>query len=132
MIESIVKAKLPADEELNILRNRLTGGTGKKRAAIVTGLHGDELEGQYVYFELVRRLTDRGTEDHETILARLQRASEEAEGIDCYDYLVMNDDLDTCVEQTHELIQLQHRRASKNMELINQIRKDLGNLSKGE
>ena len=82
--------------------------------------------------ELVRRLTDRGTEDHETILARLQRASEEAEGIDCYDYLVMNDDLDTCVEQTHELIQLQHRRASKNMELINQIRKDLGNLSKGE
>lgn len=82
--------------------------------------------------ELVRRLTERGTEDHETILARLQRASEEAEGIDCYDYLVMNDDLDTCVEQTHELIQLQHRRASKNMELINQIRKDLGNLSKGE
>lgn len=80
----------------------------------------------------MRRLTDRGTEDHETILARLQRASEEAEGIDCYDYLVMNDDLDTCVEQTHELIQLQHRRASKNMELINQIRKDLGNLSKGE
>lgn len=57
MIESIVKAKLPADEELNILRNRLTGGDGKKRAAIVTGLHGDELEGQYVCFELVRRLT---------------------------------------------------------------------------
>lgn len=57
MIESIVKAKLPADEDLNILRNRLTGGMGKKRAAIVTGLHGDELEGQYVCFELVRRLT---------------------------------------------------------------------------
>lgn len=57
MIESIVKTKLPADEELNILRNRLTGGTGEKRAAIVTGLHGDELEGQYVCFELVRRLT---------------------------------------------------------------------------
>lgn len=57
MIESIIKAKLPIDEELNILRNRLTGGTGKKRAAIVTGLHGDELEGQYVCFELVRRLT---------------------------------------------------------------------------
>ena len=57
MIESIVKAKLPADEELNILRNRLTGGDGKRRAAIVTGLHGDELEGQYVCFELVRRLT---------------------------------------------------------------------------
>ena len=78
------------------------------------------------------RLEGRQTETKEVVEARLARAAQESEGMDQYDYLVVNDDLDTCVEQTHELIQLQHRRASKNMELINQIRKDLGNLSKGE
>lgn len=75
--------------------------------------------------ELRRRLIGRGTEDLETISQRLKRAGEEAEGIDAYDYLIVNDELDACVEMTHQLIQLQHQRASRNMELINEIRSDL-------
>ena len=41
---------LPVDEELRIRKNRITGGTGGKRVSIVTGIHGDELEGQYVCY----------------------------------------------------------------------------------
>ncbi len=55
MIKNIVTVKLPADEELTIKKNSLQNGEGK-RIAIVTGIHGDELEGQYVCYELVKRI----------------------------------------------------------------------------
>ncbi|MDE7193418.1 MAG: succinylglutamate desuccinylase/aspartoacylase family protein [Oscillospiraceae bacterium] len=59
MVENIVSIKLPADEELTIKKNRLKGAVedSGKRIAVVTGIHGDELEGQYVCYELVRRIT---------------------------------------------------------------------------
>ncbi len=44
------------------------------------------------------------------INARLARAAEEASGMEAYDYLLINDDLDRCVEEMHQLIQLQHRK----------------------
>lgn len=59
MIETVVSMELPVDENLTIRKNRLLPAhpTGKeKRIAIVTGTHGDELEGQFVCYELVRRL----------------------------------------------------------------------------
>lgn len=43
---------LPIDEKLMIRKNVITGGRGKKRVCIVTGTHGDELEGQYVCYLL--------------------------------------------------------------------------------
>ena len=82
--------------------------------------------------ELKRRLVGRGTEDEDTINRRLKRAAEEAEGIDHYDYLIMNDELDACVEMTHRLIQMQHYRASRHMELVNEIRTELRTISEGE
>ena len=60
--------------------------------------------------ELRRRLVGRGTETLEVINARLARAAEEASGMEAYDYLLVNDDLDRCVEEMHNLIQLQHRK----------------------
>ena len=59
MIETVASIELPADETLRIRKNRiepkrLTGN--EKRISIVTGIHGDELEGQYVCFELARRI----------------------------------------------------------------------------
>lgn len=56
MIEKVTSIRLPVDEELVIRKNRISKGDGK-RIAIVTGIHGDELEGQYVCYELVRRIT---------------------------------------------------------------------------
>ena len=57
LIETVFSAELPVGEHLLIQKNRIvgTGGPGP-RIAIVTGVHGDELEGQYVAFELARRL----------------------------------------------------------------------------
>ena len=77
---------------------------------------------------LKNRLTGRGTETEEVIDARLKRAADEAEGIEAYDYILINDDLDACVEQMHCLIQGQHCRVSQNMELIQQMRSQLKEL----
>lgn len=59
MIETVVSMELPVDEKLTIRKNRImpVHPTGEeKRIAIVTGTHGDELEGQFVCYELLRRL----------------------------------------------------------------------------
>ncbi len=62
MIKNVVSVGLPVDETLRIRKNRLmpenTPATadGLKRISIVTGIHGDELEGQYICYELQRRI----------------------------------------------------------------------------
>lgn len=75
--------------------------------------------------ELKRRLVSRGTESLELIQARLKRAVEEAVGIEAYDYIVLNDVLEVCVEELHQLIQAQHNRTSNRLEFLNEIRKGL-------
>lgn len=78
--------------------------------------------------ELERRLRGRGTETEEVIQDRLKRAVTEAEYMDQYDYLLVNDDLDTCVEEMHKLIQSQHARTSENLSFIAQMRQELKEL----
>lgn len=61
MVETVVSVGLAVDEKLIIKKNRLvpikpTGN--EKRICIVTGIHGDELEGQYVCYELIRRIKE--------------------------------------------------------------------------
>ena len=72
--------------------------------------------------ELRRRLVGRGTETLEVINARLARAAEEASGMEAYDYLLINDDLDRCVEEMHQLIQLQHRKTSYHLNFLSNMR----------
>ena len=81
--------------------------------------------------ELKARLIGRGTESLDVVESRLRRACEEAEGMDKYDYLVVNDDLDTCVEQMHAIIQGEHLRCSRNTVFISEIKKQFEEL-KGE
>ncbi|MCQ2558725.1 MAG: M14 family metallopeptidase [Oscillospiraceae bacterium] len=50
MISNIIEVPLAVGESLTIPRNRI--GSGDKRLCIVTGTHGDELEGQYVAWKL--------------------------------------------------------------------------------
>ncbi|GLB29283.1 guanylate kinase [Lacrimispora amygdalina] len=78
--------------------------------------------------ELKRRLIGRGTESMEVINARLRRAAEEAQGMEAYDYILINDEIDTCVEEMHLMIQVQHKRASNNMAFLSQIREELKNI----
>ncbi len=91
--------------------------------------------------ELKDRLVGRGTEDIDVVNKRLQRATEEADGIENYDYLVVNDQLEECVARVHNIIQNEcmqnakaneHDRISSNINFINQIRNELNSFSKGE
>lgn len=61
---------------------------------------------------LRERLEGRGTETQDVIeKAWLARAAQECAYMDQYDYIVINDDLDVCVEQIHGLIQALHWKA---------------------
>ena len=74
---------------------------------------------------LRERLTGRGTESEDVIASRLARAVQEAEGIEEYDYLVINDDLDTCIRELHGIIQSEHCSVERNQEIIGQMRREL-------
>ena len=78
------------------------------------------------------RLIGRGTETMEVIESRMRRAAEEAEGMDAYDYLIINDDLEVCVREMHRIIVGEHRRTFRNAEFMNQIKKELQGNLKGE
>ena len=82
--------------------------------------------------ELKNRLVNRGTEDMATINARLSRASQEAEFMNQYDYIVVNDTVPACVENIHSIIENEHDCASRNINFINKIREELKCFSKGE
>lgn len=75
--------------------------------------------------ELRRRLVGRGTESGEVIEKRMRRAAGEAEGIEEYEYIVVNDDLETCVRQLHEIITAAHNTPRRNREFIENIRTEL-------
>jgi len=81
---------------------------------------------------LKERLLGRKTETPEIIEQRLARAAQESEGIEEYDYLVVNDELDVCVAEIHSIIESEHRKIEYNMELINRVRDELRSFSEGE
>lgn len=64
MVEVVTSVGLPVDEKLMIKKNRIVPDCvvdpkDMKRISIVTGIHGDELEGQYVCYELQRRINEQ-------------------------------------------------------------------------
>ena len=75
--------------------------------------------------ELRKRLEGRGTETQEVIDGRMKRAIEEADYMDQYDYLVVNDELDVCVEEMHHLIQGEHERCFRNQTFIEHMKREL-------
>lgn len=54
--------------------------------------------------ELRNRLVGRGTEDTETVNKRMTRAIEESRCMTEYDYVVVNDEIEACVSEVHEII----------------------------
>ncbi|GHU59198.1 hypothetical protein AGMMS49975_26510 [Clostridia bacterium] len=60
MVQTVATAELPVGESLNIQKNRIVPlghiSNAAKRICIVTGTHGDELEGQYVAWRLADEL----------------------------------------------------------------------------
>ena len=78
--------------------------------------------------ELKKRLVGRGTETMDVIESRMNRACEEAEGMEKFDYLIINDNLEDCVEEMHSIIRCEHRRSSRNCEFMKRIKEDLERL----
>jgi len=74
--------------------------------------------------ELKNRLVGRGTETLDVINGRLRRAVEESKGMDKYDYLLINDDLEECVDTLHETIRCERMRASRNHDFVSRIQKE--------
>ncbi len=66
MISNVVSLGLPVGEKLVIPKNRIKGEArdNGKRICIVTGTHGDELEGQYVSFMLNKILEKNKSKLH--------------------------------------------------------------------
>lgn len=81
---------------------------------------------------LRERLVNRGTETMDVIDARMARAIDEAQGVEAYDYIVINDVLDKCVEEVNEIILSEQKKVAKNLDLVNNIRSELMGFSKGE
>ncbi len=75
--------------------------------------------------ELKNRLVKRGTETEEVINKRLRRAGEESEGIEQYDYVLVNDDLEECVETLHQVISAASHSTRVQGELIERLRQEL-------
>ena len=91
--------------------------------------------------ELQKRLIGRGTESKEVVDARLSRAYEESLGVENYDYIVVNDELEECVNCINTIIhnqgaslqeENQAHCVSSNIDFINNIRNELLNFLKGE
>ena len=61
----------------------------------------------------------------DVIQSRIARAHEEAQGMEDYDYLVLNDQLEECVERMHQIIQSEHYRMSRNQEFIQKIKGEI-------
>ena len=66
MIEEVVSVRLPVEETFRIRKNVIRNGPGK-RICVVTGIHGDELEGQYVCFLLSQILNRQKKKLHGSV-----------------------------------------------------------------
>ena len=75
--------------------------------------------------ELEKRLKGRGTETEEVIRKRLKRAAEESAGMDSYDFIIVNDDLEECVEEVHRTIELAHNQPLRCADFVADIKEQL-------
>lgn len=82
--------------------------------------------------ELQSRLIGRGTETIDKINSRLSRAVEESIFMDQYDYIVVNDVLEDCVEQIHQIIENEHCKTLYNKEFMDDIKEQLTEFKEGD
>ena len=77
---------------------------------------------------LLQRLHSRGTETDEVIAKRISQAKKEVAFIDKYEYLVINDDLDTAVKEMHDMIMSARYAVSRRKDMIEEISGQLKNI----
>lgn len=70
---------------------------------------------------LEQRIRDRGRETEEEIAVRMGEVEREVRCADWYDYIIVNDDLDTAVDQLYSVIEAERCRCRRNTALIGQM-----------
>ena len=82
-------------------------------------------EGVYIFVcppsmeELKKRLVGRGTESEEKIAARLNKAEQEFKRAGKYNYMLLNDDVDSAVRRLEAIVEAEKCFMPKNIEFIN-------------
>ena len=71
---------------------------------------------------LARRLRDRKTDTEEVIAGRLSKASDELQWIEHYDYLIVNDDLASSIDEAAAILTAEEMKTSRNTCKIAAIR----------
>ena len=82
--------------------------------------------------ELRGRLTKRATESADQIRGRLRRAVVEAEYMPTYDYILVNDELETAVTELNEIVRAEHKKSDLSSALITRMTTELKELLKGD
>lgn len=82
--------------------------------------------------ELEKRLMGRGTEDMATIRKRLKRAAEEADDMEQYDYIVVNDDLESCISHVHGIVESEMSSKKQQQSFITEMKSNLMTLIEKE
>lgn len=81
---------------------------------------------------LIKRLLERGTEDLKTIKKRMTRAQKEGLRAKYYDYLIINDSLQESIEAVDQIMLCEHMKCNRNFGLIDQINKEVFELTRGD
>ncbi|MCR5225620.1 MAG: guanylate kinase [Eubacterium sp.] len=76
------------------------------------------------------RLTNRGTETQEVINKRIARAAEEAESMESYEFIVINDDLEECVDTVNSIVVSQTCKKENRTEFLIGIKRQLDEINK--
>lgn len=74
---------------------------------------------------LHERLIGRGTETPEVVAKRMAKASEESMLMEKYDFILVNDDLNACTEELHNIVRAMHRSPGCDTEFLEKIKKEL-------
>ena len=76
--------------------------------------------------ELEQRLRARGTDSSEVIADRMQRAADEISHWAEYEYVLVNDDADRCLEQVQSIVEAERLKRSRHAELDPFVRQLVG------
>ena len=78
---------------------------------------------------LESRLKGRGTETEEVIRKRLSRAIDEANGVENYEYILVNEEVSECAEMVDRIVKSAHNRTDENLSIIREIQENLKSIS---
>ena len=134
-VKSVEKALQFLGQDVVLTRDKEILLKAEKVILPGVGAFGNAMEKlkQYGLVEIIHEIVNKGT-PFLGICLGLQlmfESSEESEGVEAYDYIVVNDILEECVEEVHDLVDAARRAPVRRKEFIKEIREELKGFAKG-